>query len=223
MLSRKMRVILVITLAVIFTAVFSFVALSQRLPIKVKVFVGRASNPAAQEAYRVERLSFLKKLASERPNDHMEAVLVLNHFVDAEELTKLTQDHRLEVKEIFVAVPGRRGAGGHVLSPGESIGEALESFAQSMIKAAEDIRKAPYAATIDIEIADENARLAREGKFSIYAARISGKLTDLWRASENEIVKFVDVFYHKRAEVIAKAIRKRVMYIAVPERPDGIP
>jgi hypothetical protein len=177
----------------------------------------------AQESYRIERISLLKELANERPNDRMEAILVLNCFVGPEELTKLTQDYGLKVKEIFVAVPGKVGAGGQVLLPGESIGEALESFARSVIKAAEDIRKAPYVATIDIEIADGNARLAREGKFLIYAAHISGKLVNLWRASENEIVKFVDVFYHKRAEVIAKAIRKRVMYIAVPERPDGIP
>lgn len=223
MVARRTRMVLIITLVVIFIAVFSSVVLSQTFPAKVKVFVGRASNVAAQESYRVERLSLLKGLSSERPTDSMEAVLVLNRFVDPENLARLAQAHRLEVKEIFVAVPGRIGAGGHVLSSGESIGKALESFVQAMIEVADEIKKAPNVADEDIKYVQEDARLAREGKLLIYAARVSGKTEDLGELAEDEVVKLVDVFYDEKAEAVAKARGMRVVYIAVPERPDGIP
>jgi hypothetical protein len=191
---------------------------------ELKVVLGGPAVPTETNMaqYTAKRVALLRQLAQQEPNQEMEAVLVFNSFLSADETAALVTQHHLRAEEIYLAVPNMQGGGGATVF--FSIREAYDNYVQGwktqleQLKAKEEELRSHG---IDPSSVFERGQAIINGKAGIYAVRVRGRLADLAASLEGPM-RLVDVFYAPEVEAMARVLRKPVRYVVSPWRPDGL-
>lgn len=214
-------IFLLLCLSIISLIFFAVPAIASSLNTKIgreeiKVFLGHTVDfptKILKNSYISQRINLLNNKSKSTPNKSIKAVIVFNSFIEPNELRKSIDKYNLKIEEIFVAIPYTDCAGGTLLDKNMSIEDALELNIQSLEEMASE---EPFNEELKL-----HAKLAREKGVSIYAVTAKGNAKEFKSLSDNEIVKYIDIFFHPKAEKLAKSKNLKVKYIPVPDRPDG--
>lgn len=211
----------VITLSIAGLLIFGMITLSEGVNAKqpnhdnndqIKVFVGQTLDPdqSVKDIYKEERNKVLKDQKKYNPNKKNNAVVTFNSFMTIEETQELIDNYPgIKLEEVWLSIPGQDGRGSAVVK-NNNVQKAIDNFMES---------------TKIIAQKDSNAKKDYEeiasGNFGIFAVSIEAKNTVLNDLSENQDIKLVDIHYDPKSIDKAQKEGKKVIYIDLPEKPDG--
>lgn len=169
----------------------------------IKVFLGDTvglPTNILKNSYINQRTNLLNSESKNTPNKTIKAVIVFKEFIETGKLRNLMDKYSLKIDEIFVAIPYTDYAGGYLLEENMTLEDAIEEHIKGLEEVASESAGEPGS-----EIIAEHAKLAREKGISIYAVNAIGKAKKFKSLTDNEIVKFIDIFFHPKAEKVAKS------------------
>lgn len=217
---RKRLISLLVILILLGAASFSIAYANNTAPtIKVndnkevvKVFVGRPSNHISLDKYAKDRKSELTNLAKEDDSKVIDALIVLNNFVDTNEAKKIAQSPNVEIKRIWISTNGSQ-AGGDAIVIGNDVNSALANWIEEFQRSYDSLKNG-----VGYDILYE---ASKNNEVQIYALLVSAPSAILNNLN-NDSILMVDAHYSKKAINMANNNNYEVRYIDCPRRPDGI-
>lgn len=179
---------------------------------QIKVFVGQTLNPDQSEKvkYKEGRIKVLKDQKKNNPNNKNKAVVTFNSFMTIEQVQELIDNEPgIKLEEIWLSIPGQTGRGSAVVKNNDVL-KAIDDFLEST----------KTIAQID-STAKKDYEEIESGNFGIFAISIEAKNTVLNELLEHPNIKLVDIHYNAEAMDRAQKEGKNVIYIDLPEKPDG--
>jgi len=179
---------------------------------KIKVFVGCLddTNSLNKNLFINDRQKMISNLAEKTPKDVSKVLITFDKYVSADEAEEILNidENNIVIDEIFISIPNQTGRAIIVASGAKNIEQTIYSELDTMI-----------ANENDDEIIQAHEKMKKE--YGIFAISFDTDNSTIYKISENETVKFADLFNYPKAENESGKTGKSITYIALPEKPDG--
>lgn len=160
--------------------------------------------------YKEVRKQLLKDQAKAKPENQTRALITFDSYLSLDDDQNFANNHpEMKVEVVWFSIPNQTGRGAAFVK-NNNLKKAMQEFVATAKQPAEKNN-----------VAKKDYNQIASGNVGFFAMTVVAKNKELSNLLNHHNVKFIDIHYDEQVTKKAQGAGKQVVYIDLPEKPDG--